>query len=100
MNRPESTVCLSFINYNNNDDWIKQLALTVGKPPIICKTSDRHYIYSLCVRYIRTIYVYVVFKVFTFRQKKIHIYPENTLNITSLKVWSDGQMAFHGRSNV
>ena len=31
MNQSESTFCSSFINYNKNDDWIKQLVLTVGK---------------------------------------------------------------------
>ena len=65
MNRSESTFCLSFINYNNNDDWIKQFVLTVGKPLSTCQTSDRRYIYSLWVRYIRTIYVYVIFMVYS-----------------------------------
>ena len=65
MNRSESTFCSSFINYGNNDDWIKQLVLTVGKPLSICQTSDRRYIYSLWVRYIRTISVYVIFMVYS-----------------------------------
>ena len=33
---------------------------------------------TLYLYYIRTIYVYVIFTVFTFRQKNFHIYPENT----------------------
>ena len=65
MNRTESTFCLSFINNNNNNDWIKQLVLTVGKPLSTCQTSDRRYIYSLWVRYIQTIYVYVIFMVYS-----------------------------------
>ena len=65
MNRSESTFCLSYITYNNNDDWIKELVLTVGKPLSTCQTSDRRYIYSLWLRYIRTIYVYVTFMIYS-----------------------------------
>ena len=57
--------CLSFINYHNNDEWIKQLVLTVGKPLSTCQTSDRRYIYTLWERYIRMIYVYVIFMVYS-----------------------------------
>ena len=47
MNRSESTFCLSFMNYDNNDDCIKQLVLTVGKPLSTYQTSDRRHIYTL-----------------------------------------------------
>ena len=53
------------MNYDNNDEWIKQLVLTVGKPMSTCQPSDRRYIYSLWVRYIQTIYVYVIFMVYS-----------------------------------
>ena len=49
-----------------------------GWPLSICQASNRRHMYSLLVRYIRTIYVYVIITVFTFRQKKIHIYPDYT----------------------
>ena len=87
MNRLESIFCLSFINYNNNDNWIKQLVLTVGKPLSTCQTSESRYIYSL---WVRTIYVYVIFMVYSddvrlryiygfyFSSKNFHIYPKNT----------------------
>ena len=39
--------------------------LTVGKPLSTCQTSDRRYIYSLRVRYIPAIYVYVIFMVYS-----------------------------------
>ena len=107
MNRSESTFCFSFINYNYNDDWIKHFVLTVGKPLSTCQTSDRRYIYSLWVRYIRTIYVYVIFMVYSddirlryiygfyFSSKKLSYIPKKIpKNITSVKVWSDGQRTF------
>ena len=83
MNPAESKFS-SFINYDNNDDWIKQLVLTVDKPVSTCQTSDRRNIHSSWVRYIRTIYVYVIFifysyditlylRFFTFRQNNFHI---------------------------
>ena len=90
MNQSESTFCLSFINHNNNDDWIKQLVLAEGKPLRTCQTSDWHYIYSLWVRYIRTINVYVIFIVYSddiclryiygfyFSSKKLSYIPKNT----------------------
>ena len=36
-----------------------------GQTTEYCQTSDRRYIYSLWVRYIRTIYVYVIFMVYS-----------------------------------
>ena len=74
MNRSKSTFCLSFINYKNNDDWIKQWVLTVGKPLSTCQTSDRRYVYSLWVRYIRTIYIYVIFMVYSDDIRLLYIY--------------------------
>ena len=91
MNQSESIFCLSFINYNNSDDWIKQIVLTADKLLSTCQTSDRRYIYSLWVRYIRTIYVYVIFMVYSddirvryiygfyFSSKNFHIYPKKYL---------------------
>ena len=110
MNRLEITICSSFMSYDNNA-WIKQLVLTVNKLST-CQTSNRRYISSFWVRYIRTVYVYVITMVHSddislsyiysiyFSLKKIHIYPEYTQSITSVKVWSDGQRTFHGRSNI
>ena len=74
MNRSESTFCLSFINHNKNDDCIKQLVLTVGKPLSTGQTSDRRYIYSLWVRYIGTIYIYVIFMVYSDEIRVRYIY--------------------------
>ena len=113
IDRSESTFYSSFMNYDNNDDCIKQLVLTVGKPLSNCQTSDRRYIYSSRVRNIRTIYVYVIFMVYSDNVRLRHIYsfyfssknklayiPGIYLKYNVRKVWSDGQRTFHGRSNV
>ena len=90
MNRSEITIYSSFMNYDYNDDWIKQWVLTVDKPLSTCQTFNRRYIYSLWVRYIRTKYVYVIIMVYSddiylryiygiyFSSKNFHINLEHT----------------------
>ena len=65
MNWSESTFCSSFFNYDNKDDWIKQLVLTVGKPLST---------WQMYIRYIRTIYVYVIFILYSGDTRLRYIY--------------------------